>query len=70
MEFDLDVNNLEPININFDNAMSPTSPKDSVNFGGGIELLMNNKRRENSQQSGLNVEFGELDKLENESPNR
>ena len=66
MEFDLDVNNLEPININFDNAMSPTSPKDSVNFGGGIELLMNNKRRENSQQSGLNVEFGELDKLENE----
>jgi hypothetical protein len=60
MEY-IDINNLEPININFDDA--PQSPKNSVNFGGGIELLMNNKKRDSNTS---NVKFGELDQLENE----
>jgi hypothetical protein len=54
------LNDLEPISMN----ISESSSKPSVNFGGGIELLMNDKKR--SSSSSMNIDLGELDKLENE----
>ena len=58
---DLGLNELEPITL----QMSDDAPKKpSVNFGPGIELLMNDKRR--SASSSVNVDLGELDQLESE----
>lgn len=36
----------------------------SVNFGPGIELLMNDKKRNAS--NNINIDLGDLDKLEND----
>jgi hypothetical protein len=58
---DIGLNDLEPINISFND--DPTPPSNSVNFGGGIELLMNDKKKTSSSSS---IDLGELDKLENE----
>jgi hypothetical protein len=58
---DLDINNLEPISMNFDSVGS------SSNFGGGIELLMNNSKRSTQQSS--NISLGDLDSLESELNN-
>jgi len=52
-------NDLEPITLRMDDEIKP-----SVNFGPGIELLMNDRKRSNS--SSTNVDLGELDKLETE----
>ena len=41
MEIELDLDNLEPINIDFG---EPSSQR-SVSFGSGIELLMNDQNR-------------------------
>jgi len=60
---DIGFNDLEPIEINFDNVPSSSS-SGGVNFGGGIELLMNDKKKNSS--SSTNVDLGDLDKLENE----
>ena len=49
------------INLNTKNIENSNS-KPSVNFGGGIELLMNEKKRGSSAEIGL----GELSELENE----
>jgi hypothetical protein len=57
---DIGLNDLEPISLNFNDA-----PKPGVNFGGGIELLMNDKKRASSS-SPANLNLGELDNLENE----
>jgi Family of unknown function (DUF5767) len=54
---DLGVNELEPISISIDE-------RPSVNFGLGAELLMNAKRSDNN--SKMNIDLGELDKLETE----
>jgi hypothetical protein len=54
---DIGLNDLEPISLDFN------SPKPSVNFGSGIELLMNDKKR---SASTMNLNLGELDNLENE----
>jgi len=64
------LNDLDPISM----SISETGPgngsgngsgmKPSVNFGGGIELLMNDKKK--SSSSSMNIDLGELDKLENE----
>ena len=53
---------MEVIDIGFDDI--PTSTP-SVNFGGGIELLMNEKKR-SSSNSSMKIDLEELDNLENE----
>jgi hypothetical protein len=59
---DIGLSELEPISINFSDGESSRKP--SVNFGPGIELLMNDKKR--SSSNNINVDLGELDSLENE----
>jgi len=60
---DLGINDLEPISLNFgDNG---SSSKQSVNFGPGIELLMNDRKKSSSSNS-MNLNLGELDNLEQE----
>jgi hypothetical protein len=54
---DLGLSDLEPVTLNFD------EPKPSVNFGSGIELLMNDKKR---SSNNINLDLGELDTLESE----
>ena len=77
---DIGLSDLEPISMNFGesnknsmnfggettkNSMNfGESNKPSVNFGTGIELLMNDKKK--SSSSTMNIDLGELDKLENE----
>ena len=53
---------MEVIDIGFDDI--PTSTP-SVNFGAGIELLMNEKKR-SSSNSSMKIDLEELDNLENE----
>lgn len=60
--FDLGLDNLESISISLDDNV-PTS-KSSTNFGGGIELLMNDKKK--SSSSSMNIDLGQLDNLEKE----
>jgi hypothetical protein len=57
---DIGLNDLEPISLNFNDG-----PKSGVNFGGGIELLMNDKKK-SSSNSATNLDLGELDNLESE----
>jgi hypothetical protein len=57
---DIGINDLEPISLNLN---SSDGPKHSVNFGSGIELLMNDKKK---SSSNLQLDLGELDTLENE----
>ena len=57
---DLGLTDLEPISFKISDDSRP-----SVNFGSGIELLMNDKKRSNSY-SNINIELSELDKLEDE----
>jgi len=56
---DIGADNLEPISIN----MNDSAPK--VNFGSGLELLMNDKKR-NTSGDNIKVDLGELDDLESE----
>ena len=62
---------LEPVVIELNTSDNKSEvklnndPKPSVNFGGGIELLMNDKKRSSSPEMGL----GELSDLENELNN-
>jgi hypothetical protein len=61
---DIGLDNLEPISMNFnDGPTSSTEP--SVNFGTGIELLMNDKKR-SSSGGNISIDLSELDKLEND----
>jgi hypothetical protein len=70
---DLNFTDLEPISLNLSDdygSSKPTSSSSfgnsgsSVNFGPGIELLMNDKKRNAS--NNINIDLGDLDKLENE----
>jgi|LauGreDrversion4_2_1035121.scaffolds.fasta_scaffold47118_2 hypothetical protein len=54
--FDLNIDNLEPISLDFDTGKS-------MNFGSGAELLMNMKKT--TPQSST-IDLGDLDSLENE----
>jgi hypothetical protein len=54
---DLGLKDMEPISLNLDQDSRP-----SVNFGPGIELLMNEKKK--NSFSNTNVDLGDLDKLE------
>ena len=60
---DIGLNDLEPINIQFSNDGEPSTK--SVNFGPGIELLMNDKAK-TSASNNINVDLGDLDRLESE----
>jgi hypothetical protein len=64
---DLGLNDLEPISINLngDDFSTPPSsmPSSSVNFGGGLEFLMNDKQK---SSNSINIDLGELDNLEKE----
>ena len=66
--FDLGIDdNLEPIQLNLsgnDFDGPERSSSSSVNFGPGIELLMNDKKKTSS--SAMNIDLGELDRLESE----
>lgn len=55
------LNDLDSVSINIDDRNS----KPSVNFGGGIELLMNDKKK-SSTSNNINIDLGELDAIENE----
>ena len=52
----IDLDSLEPISINLDD-------KKETNFGGGIELLMN-ERKVSTQNT--KIDLGDIDKLEND----
>jgi len=54
---DIGFSELEPISLNIDDS------RPTVNFGAGIELLMNDKKKSSST---MNIDLGELDKLEDE----
>jgi hypothetical protein len=49
---DIGLNDLEPISLNFDDNFNRSS---SVNFGPGIELLMNDKKK--SSSGNINIEL-------------
>jgi hypothetical protein len=56
---DLGISDLEPVSLN----LNEPSNKPNVSFGGGIELLMNDKKKSSNT---MNLNLGELDSLENE----
>jgi len=58
---DLGLSDLEPMKLN----LGDVSSKPSVNFGPGIELLMNDKKR-SSLSNNISMDLGDLDNLENE----
>jgi hypothetical protein len=59
---DLGLNDLETVSIHLND--NDISQKPSVNFGSGIELLMNDKKK--SSSNNIHMDLGELDSLENE----
>jgi len=60
---DIGEDNLEPVSINLSNNDFNSLPP-SMNFGSGIELLMNDKKR--SSSNNVNIDLGDLNDLENE----
>lgn len=58
---DIELNDLEPISIQLNDPLPSSS---SINFGPGIELLMNDKQKSGS--SSTSVDLGDMEKLENE----
>ena len=58
---DLGLSDLEPVSISFNDA------EPSPSFGPGIEFLMNEKKK--APTGSMNIDLGELDKLENELNN-
>ena len=61
---ELDLNN-DHDGITLDIAdVDTTTPNRSVNFGGGVELLMNDKKDGGNKETSIEVD--DLDKLENE----
>lgn len=60
---DIGLNDLEPMSINL--GANSDGENKSVNFGSGIELLMNEKVKYSTNNS-MSVDLGELDKLEDE----
>ena len=64
----IDLNNLDndvsdSIKLNIDNTNNGESPLPSVNFGGGIELLMNDKAKSNEPKN--NNDEQDIDNLDN-----
>jgi Family of unknown function (DUF5767) len=61
---DIGLTDLEPVSFSLQDNGPSSSAKPSVNFGPGIELLMNDKVKSGS--GSTNVDLGDLDKLANE----
>jgi hypothetical protein len=65
---DINLNDLEPITLNLDDDIGKSygggGSGGNNSLGPGIELLMNDKKRSNS--NNVHVDLGELDNLENE----
>ena len=59
---DIGLSDLEPVSFSLQESAPPTKP--SVNFGPGIELLMNDKVKSGS--GSTSVDLGDLDRLANE----
>jgi hypothetical protein len=57
---DLGIRDVEPITLNMDDTSNQYRP--SVNFGPGVELLMNEKKK--GSYANTSVDLGDLDKLE------
>ena len=53
-------------NISIDLGSSASLPKPSVNFGGGIELLMNDKQKKTSKGNGTEIGLDDINSLEAE----
>tara|TARA_A100001015_G_C14939178_1_gene691812 strand:- start:5 stop:1423 length:1419 start_codon:yes stop_codon:yes gene_type:complete len=65
---DINLDNLEPVSLSFDEPnTSSASEQPSVNFGPGVELLINDKKI--SANSSTKVDMEDLDNLENELNN-
>ena len=63
---------IEITNLNDSPVINLSSSKPSVNFGGGLELLMNDKRKSDkssSSSSNPDIDLGDLDELESELNN-
>jgi hypothetical protein len=64
MEVNFGFDDIEPLNIDFNDGPTISQNEPSIsNLGVGIELLMNDKQR---QSTSGNIEIGDLDKLESE----
>jgi hypothetical protein len=63
---DLGLNDLEPVSISFNDSMGGSS-SGGPSLGLGLELLMNDKKK--TASNSMNVDLGELDKLEDELNN-
>lgn len=59
---DIGLNDLEPISLDMDDSNFGGGRGD-VNFGSGIELLMNDNKK---SKGNINIDLGNLDSLENE----
>ena len=65
---DINLDNLEPVSLSFDDPKeSYGNEPPSVNFGPGVELLINDKKV--SSNSSTKVDMEDLDNLENELNN-
>ena len=64
----LDLIDVPTINLNGSSTNSVSSGRPSVNFGGGIELLMNDKRLNDGKgkKENIDIGLGDLNDLENE----
>jgi hypothetical protein len=63
---DINLDNIPTINLN-ESSSSSFGGKPSVNFGGGIELLMNDKRKNDGKKLSTNdIDLGDLNDLEQE----
>ena len=60
-----DINDDLTISLDAPEAAAPTTPR-SVNFGPGVELLMNDKTKKDPSAPKGDIDLGDLDKLENE----
>ena len=58
---DIGLSDLDPISLDIDD--SSFGGNGGVNFGSGIELLMNDKKK---NKGNINIDLGNLDSLENE----
>jgi hypothetical protein len=64
--FDLGIDSLDTVTMNLGDEPTPgPSSSSSVNFGPGIELLMNDKMK-SASSSAMNIDLGELEDLESE----
>ena len=61
---DINLGDLEPISLNLNDDFGKSGSGSTPSFGTGIELLMNDKKRNASHN--VNIDLGDLDKLENE----